>query len=189
MLKITAAIVLTAGIAAFALANNQKQDAGEQFSAYVDTEGAISLPEGFRENWNHIGSWAVAKKEGEPISGMHDVYIEPGVAEQFRATGEWPDGATIVKEVRKATSGKLTTGHVSWATENDIWFVMVKDTTNRFAGNPLWGGGWGWALYEAKDPAVNVATNWRMDCLGCHTPVRESDYIFLQGYPSLAPAN
>lgn len=29
---------------------------------------------------------------------------------------------------------------------------MVKDKKNRFKGNSNWAEGWGWALYEAKDP-------------------------------------
>lgn len=63
---------------------------------------------------------------------------------------------------------------------------MVKDVTNRLPGNAGWGGGWGWALFEASDPDTDVVTNWRLDCLGCHMSALEDDYIYLQGYPLLA---
>ena len=41
---------------------------------------------------------------------------------------------------------------------------MIKDAKGRFPGNDLWGDGWGWALFEAKDPKKNVATDYTTDC-------------------------
>ena len=43
------------------------------FSPYVDKDGKISLPQGFKQKWSHLGNWAVAKKPGETIHEMHDV--------------------------------------------------------------------------------------------------------------------
>ena len=163
----------------------QSQPEASPFSPYVSSDGDISLPEGFRETWTHLGTWAVAKKEGESIDTIHDVYTQLGVVEQYQDSGAWPDGAVLVKEIRKAVSAKMTTGHATWVGENDIWFVMVKDSERRFPDNPIWGRGWGWALFEVKDPAKNVATDYKLDCLGCHVPARDDDWIFVRGYPSL----
>ena len=72
----------------------------------------------------HLGSWFVP--EGG-ASGFHDVYTEKESVESYRETGKFPDGATLVKELRAAQSGVFTTGAgVSHATV-DIkqWFVMV----------------------------------------------------------------
>ncbi|MFT6274075.1 MAG: hypothetical protein ACJAZ0_000163 [Halioglobus sp.] len=52
---------------------------------------------------------------------------------------------------------------------------MIKDTQNRFSGNPLWGDGWGWALFKPDQPKLNVATDYKLDCLGCHIPAKQSD--------------
>ena len=104
--------------------------------------------------------------------------------------------AVIFDEILRKTSAsdpfhgikgadKMNTGHVTWADEMKIWFVMVKDKTNRFPDNPIWGDGWGWALFEAKDPAKNTTTNYRISCIGCHLPVESTDWVFLQGYPEL----
>ena len=66
---------------------------------YVDKDGAIRLPEGYRLKWTHLGSWYVEdKKDGS--GSLHDVYAEPEAVVAFRNTGKWPHGATIVKEVR-----------------------------------------------------------------------------------------
>lgn len=158
--------------------------AAEEFSTLVDANGNISFPKGFRSSMVHLGSWFVP--EGG-ASGFHDVYTEKESAEAYRQTGKFPDGATIVKELRAAQQGDFTTGQgVSYATsELKQWFVMIKDSKNRFADNPLWGEGWGWALYKPDNPAKNVATNYQTDCLGCHVPAKDSDWIYTEAYPTL----
>jgi hypothetical protein len=162
--------------------------ADNSFSPYVDEGGNISFPQGFRTNMVHLGSWFVA--EGA-ASGFHDVYTEATTVEAYRNTGKFPDGATLVKELRAHSSGSYTTGDdVSFANENlKQWFVMIKDGTGRFSDNPLWGDGWGWALY--KPPAVpggeviNAAVDYKVDCLGCHVPARATDLIYVEAYPTL----
>ena len=159
--------------------------AAEGFSPYVDTNGSISFPDGFRTSMVHLGSWFVP--EGG-ASGFHDVYTEKESVEAYRRTGKFPDGATLVKELRASKSGSFTTGQgVSYATnELKQWFVMIKDSKNRFAGNPLWGEGWGWALYKPDNPSKNVATNFQEECLGCHVPAKDRDWIYTEAYPTLS---
>ena len=52
----------------------------------------------------------------------------------------------------------MTTGTVGHADTLKGWFVMVKDSKGRYPGN---------------------------DCLSCHLPAEASDWICVQGYPSL----
>ena len=63
---------------------------------------------------------------------------------------------------------------------------MIKDSKGRFPGNDLWGDGWGWGLFEAKDPKRNVATNFRTDCIPCHVPAKKDDWLYVRGYSILA---
>lgn len=162
--------------------------ADSEFSSYVDKNGNISFPEGFRTTMVHLGSWFVA--EGA-ASGFHDVYTEDTTVEVYRETGKFPDGATLVKELRAHSSGNYTTGNgVSFANENlKQWFVMIKDSVGRYPDNPLWGNGWGWALYkpseESNGIAQNSATNYKTDCLGCHQPAKDSDWVYTEAYPIL----
>jgi hypothetical protein len=150
----------------------------------VGTDGSITLPEDFRATMTHLGSWFVP--EGA-ASGFHDVYVSPGAAEVYRREGRFPDGAVLVKELRAADGADYTTGAgVQYASAQlKQWFVMVKDRAGRFSDNPLWGDGWGWALFKPDAPAVNVATNYRNDCLGCHEPARQTDLIYVEAYPKL----
>src|SRR3546814_10636917 len=63
---------------------------------------------------------------------------------------------------------------------------MVKDDTNRFSGNPLWGDGWGWSFFEAGAPDEPVTQDYQAECLACHEPARDTDLVYVRGYPVLA---
>ena len=153
------------------------------FSPYVDSEGNITRPTDFREKWTYLGSWI---HPDDKKSGFHNVYTEPGVAEKYQATGKFPDGAVLVKEVLSEEAQDMTTGKgVLHAKDTVLWFVMVKDEKGRFQDNPKWGDGWGWALYYADAPSKDVATNYKKDCLGCHVPVKQTDWVYIYGYPVL----
>lgn len=155
------------------------------FSPYVDRHGRIRLPKGYKQKWAHLGTWAVSKKTGETIHEMHDVYTQPETISAYSSTGEFPDGAVLVKEVRETKADRLTTGHAAWSTATKIWFVMIKDRKERFKDNDHWGDGWGWALFEAKDPTTNVSAGYDTSCLACHSPVENSDWVYTYGYPEL----
>jgi hypothetical protein len=172
--------------------------AGESYTAtfenLVDDAGNITLPTNFRSDWTFLGTWSIAAEDvetsgeasGHGAAGLHNVYTQSGVAEYFQQNGKFPDGAVIVKELLKATTAPMTTGTVSRGSEVEGWFVMVKDTEGRFESNPLWGDGWGWALFNADKPEKTVTQNYKTECLGCHIPARNDDWIYLSGYPILS---
>ena len=154
------------------------------FDIAVSADGTLIFPDAnFLTEWTMLGSWAVNGEDG--AEGMHIVYTQPGVAESYRATGAFPDGAVLVKELRSAASENLTTGLVSYATDLEGWFVMVKDTTERFPDNPLWGDGWGWGFFADSDPDTLVTTDYESECLACHIPAQETDWIYTRAYPAL----
>ncbi|MBN8414283.1 cytochrome P460 family protein [Halomonas litopenaei] len=172
------ACILACGFATMATAESD-------LSPWVDDDGTIHLPDDFRTEMAHLGSWFVP---GGDASGFHNVYTEPESIAAYRENGVFPDGAVLVKELRAHSTGDYTTGAgVSY--ENDTikqWFVMVKDATNRFAdSNGSWGDGWGWALFKTDDPATNVSADYQTDCLGCHVPAKDKDWIYTEAYPIL----
>jgi len=145
---------------------------------------AIQIPADFRRRFVHLGTWVIPDKTA-PGHGVHDVYTEPETVDAYRETGEFPEGATLVKEIRTVASGSLTTGDGIWASQPAVWFVMLKDGEGRYQDSALWGDGWVWALYKAGNPDVNVATSYQTDCLACHIPAAKTDHVFVQGYPTL----
>jgi cytochrome c len=120
-----------------------------------------------------------------PGQGFHDVFTQPESVEAYKKTGKFPDGTVLVKEIRKINAGKMTTGQAYWAGDIASWFVMIKDAQGRFKNNPNWGEGWGWALFEAKDPNKNVSANFQKDCIPCHVPAKNTGWVYIQGYPTL----
>ncbi len=158
----------------------------ESFSPYVDDKGNISLPKDFR-SWYFLGSWGVATDEEGKVGsqGFHNVYTQPETVEAFRKSGKFPDGAVLVKELLKAKTDSMTTGEISYAAETEGWFIMIKDTEGRFKGNKLWGKGWGWSLFKAKDPTKAVTENFKIECIPCHVPAKKDDWIYVRGYPAL----
>jgi hypothetical protein len=172
-----------------------KSQGATSFSGFdlVDKTGNIRKPDGYRDLYQILGTFTVLN--AIPMSGgsprekgtdIHYTYASPGTAEYYRKTGKFPDGAVLVKEVFGTDHGTLTTGDAHWASGMKQWFVMIKDEKGRYPDNPLWGDGWGWALFKADAPDKQVATDYKKDCLGCHIPAQATDWIYVQGYPVLA---
>ena len=151
---------------------------------YVDEHGNIRRPDRVRDTFPSLGATWV---NGDPEGEMHLVWSSPGVAAAYRSGTQFPDGAVLVKEVLAGAHGRMTTGQASWATSaTKVWFVMIKDRQGRYPDNPLWGDGWGWALFKSDAPDKQVATDYTKDCLGCHRPARATDWVYVNSYPVLA---
>ena len=165
--------------------------AKERFSPYVDAYGNISLPSDFDRKWVFLGTWSIAGEDvaqsgaasGHGAAALHNVYTQPGTVEAFRNTGKFPDGAVLIKELLKTETAPMTTGKVSRGAKIEGWFIMVKDTKNRFPGNKLWGDGWGWSLFDAGKKLTTK--DYKAECLGCHIPAKRNDWIYIEGYPIL----
>jgi hypothetical protein len=150
----------------------------------VDKMGNIRKPEDYRDLYRALGTFAVTASNGD--TEMHYTYASPGAAEYYRKNKKFADGTVLVKEVFATDHAQMTTGDAHWASAIKVWFVLIKDEKGRYPGNPLWGNGWGWALFKSDAPDKQVATNYKKDCLGCHVPAKATDWIYVQGYPVLA---
>ena len=162
--------------------------------------GAIRVPEGYRL-WPTLGTWAHArtdkalKTEGAGLHEYHVVHTQPETIAHYQKTGQFPDGAVLVKELLNAKTGAMTTGPaVGHATTTKGWFVLVRDTKGRFKESKLWGKGWGWSFFNAEDFSQAVTKNFQVECVPCHLPARsaapataveEDKWIYTFGYPVL----
>ena len=136
-----------AGISAILTVTAQGQmgttapDSGPKAEAIVDEAGNLHVPDAYRTTYQSLGSWAVAADKGQGSKELHVVYTSPKTIAAYRKDGHFPDGAVLVKEVFQAATGQMTTGIVSHAETLKGWFVMMKDSNGRHAGNKLWGDG------------------------------------------------
>ena len=177
---LTVVVGVTAAVA-FA-AENKPVPSG--FDLAVTETGALKLPDvDFRSDWTMLGGWAI-NGDGN-AEGMHIVYTQPGIATIFRETGAFPDGAVLIKELLSTQTEDLPTGRVSYADQVQGWFVMVKDTEGRYPDNALWGDGWGWGFFGADNPQTLVTTDYKEECIACHVPAEDTDWIYTRGYPVL----
>jgi hypothetical protein len=149
----------------------------------VDKAGNIRKPSNYRDQYQALGTYTVLDPKGDQ---MHFTYASPGAAAYYRKNGKFADGTVLVKEVFGTDHAPMTTGDAHWASGTKVWFVLIKDAKGRYPGNPLWGDGWGWALFKSDAPDKQVATDYKKDCLGCHTPAKTTDWIYVRGYPVLA---
>jgi hypothetical protein len=69
--------------------------------ALFNSDGSVNQPEGWRR-WVFVGSPLTpnALNGGNaPFPEFHNVYVEPSAFDVYEATGEWPEGTQIVKEL------------------------------------------------------------------------------------------
>lgn len=173
------ALVLIAGLQPV---RSQSKPSANGFDL-VDKAGNIRKPADFRDLYQMLGVYTPVDLNNN--TEMHYTYASPGTAEYYRKTGKFADGTVLVKEVFATDHAQMTTGDAHWAMGTKVWFVMIKDSKNRFPKNPLWGDGWGWALFKADAPDKQVATSYKKDCLGCHVPAQSTDWVYVKGYPVL----
>ena len=161
-----------------------KSQSNSSFDGFklVDNTGNIRKPDDYRDLYQVLGAYTVLDPKGDQ---MHFTYASPGAAAYYRKNGKFADGTVLVKEVFGTDHAQMTTGDAHWASGTKVWFVLIKDEKGRYPGNPLWGDGWGWALFKSDAPDKQVATDYKKDCLGCHLPAKTTDWIYIQGYPVL----
>lgn len=148
----------------------------------VNSNGVISKPSDYRDRFQMLGAYAVIKPKSNEL---HYTYASPGAAEYYRGHNAFADGTVLVKEVFGTDHAQLTTGNANWAKDVKVWFVLIKDSKGRYPNSALWGNGWGWALFKSDAPNRQVAADFRKDCLGCHLAAKDTDWIYVGGYPVL----
>jgi Cytochrome P460 len=174
-------ILSLAVLGTFRMANAQGKQSFDGFTL-VDKTGNIRKPADYRDLYQMLGSWTVLDPKDNQ---MHLVWASPGTAEYYRRNKKFADGTVLMKEIHGTDHAPMTTGDAHWATDTKVWFMLIKDSKGRYPNNPLWGDGWGWALFKADAPDKQVATDYKKDCLGCHQPAKADDWIYVKGYPVL----
>lgn len=174
-------------VAAFLVFGNQaaRPQAGNSFNGFAlaDKSGNIRKPADYRDLYQTLGTYVVLDPKGG--DQMHLTYASPGAADYYRRNKKFADGTVLVKEVFGTDHAQMTTGDAHWAKDTKVWFVLIRDSKGRYPRNPLWGDGWGWALFKSDAPDKQVATDYRKDCLSCHLPAKADDWIYVKGYPAL----
>ena len=136
----------------------------------------ITLPQGYQD-WRMIASSHREDNKTLRVILGNDKAIE---AARPGNTNPWPDGAVLAKLVWKDSS------HANWekATVPGAFVhaeFMHKDSTQYQAT-----GGWGYARWTGLDQKpYGKDADFVQECHGCHTPVKDNDYVFT--HPAALP--
>lgn len=134
----------------------------------------------YRGTWENMGVWSVDSDEDGTLNEAHFVFASPGTSEAYQATGKFPDGTVLVKELRDVETSSLKTGKAATAEGVKGYFVMIKDTQKRFPDNGNWVNGWGWAYFEPDDLEFDVMPTSK--CIECHEPAEDTDWVYIDYY-------
>lgn len=165
-------------------------------AARYTASGDFVMPADWRR-WVHVATTATPNglnNGAAAFPGMHNTYIDPAAYDHWAATGEFPDGTVLVKELvdflepdHPDESSDQLAGRGYYPRQPIGVGIAVKDTI-RFADQP---GGWAYFSVPAEDGVIAAtgALQAQASCNACHEAAAgDSDFVFLQYYPNLANA-
>lgn len=129
----------------------------------------IRIPEDFK-SWSVIASSHRSDNNTMRIILGNDTAIQ---AVRYKQTNPWPDGSILAKLVWKNTP--LETWPAATVPGEFVHSeFMIKDS-KKYAGT----GGWGFARWKGiSQTPYGEDASFVQECFGCHTPVKENDYVF-----------
>ena len=144
-----------------------------------ESDGRLKLPGHYRE-WIFLSS-GIDMSYGAAMSGhsmFDNVFVEPTAYREFVRTGRWPDGTSLVLEVRGAAEKGSINKHGKFQSGELMGLeVHVKDT-KRFQGD--------WAFFSfSEGPGAAKMIPTTAECYSCHQQHAAVDTTFVQFYPTL----
>lgn len=161
-------------------------------TATFDARGSVILPTDYH-HWVHVGTFI--KENGINIFDHSEIkipiigntYVEPSAFRYYQKTGQWPNGAQIVKEFTQALDNKdcdkvshvcnTALGSAIYQDKYIGFGYMVKDK-KRF---PTEAGHWGFfTTGKTELPYPRMAGLKASDqCADCHIAhAKEQDFVF-----------
>lgn len=142
--------------------------------AVQQAPNGITIPDGYRD-WRLIASSHRSDNNTMRIILGNDIAVRSARAGR---TNPWPDGTILAKLVWKNRT------HDKWPTATvpgDFVHAefMIKDS-KKYEST----GGWGFARWLGMEQKpYGSSPDFAKECFGCHTPVKDNDYVFTQPAP------
>ncbi|MGR3622605.1 cytochrome P460 family protein [Pseudophaeobacter sp.] len=187
----TFAVITTLSLTAGWSLTQDSDIQGAQFNA----AGKVLQPVGYRK-WVFVGAPLTpnALNGGEaPFPEFHNVYVEPTAFAAFEATGTWPEGTQIAKELTmvqtddstdEETGANAQVSGVGYFQGEFVGLELLIKDNQRFPQEP---GGWAFFSFgHGGEPYAETASAFPTDsCNACHADNAETDFVFTQFYPVL----
>lgn len=161
-----------------------------------DKQGKLLQPKDFRE-MVFIGAPLTPNglNQGKaPFPEFHNVYVQPAAFKAYRATGKWPEGTMMIKELQRVDDpkGEFPDGSRTEPSGRGYFpgppnglDVSVKDS-KRFADT----NGWGYFNFNHSAPPYQATAALKPvgECAGCHIANADEDMVYVKLYkPILDP--
>lgn len=129
-----------------------------------------------------------------PFPEFHNVYVQPAAFKAYRATGKWPEGTMMIKELQLVDDPKgefpdgsrtMPSGRGYFPGPVNGLDVSVKDS-KRFADT----NGWGYFNFMHAAPPYLAAAELKPaeECASCHIANADEDMVYVKLYkPILDP--
>lgn len=129
----------------------------------------IELPAGYQD-WRVISSSHRTDNHSLRVILGNDIAVKAARAEK---TNPWPEGSILAKMVWK--EGELETWKPAIVPEKFVHAeFMIKDS-KKYSKT----GGWGFARWLGlEQKPFGNDENFVQGCFGCHTPVKDNDWVF-----------
>jgi hypothetical protein len=179
-------IVMGCAVQFFGMASANAQQRARYLPEFND-RSELLLPKNFNE-WIYLGSPLTpnALNGGKAnFPEYHNVYIEPGAYEIYRATNVFPEGTIMFKELQLVLSPENPDGSRTEPSGRGYFpgapngaDVTVKDS-KRFSDT----GGWGYFNFNHSEPKASTASVLPRDkCAFCHMAGAKKDQVWTQFY-------
>lgn len=185
------ACLLAAGVAAMTTGTGESpsSDWGPKWTR----KGELVLPTGYHQ-WVFLGAPLTPhglNGNNAPFPEFHNVYVQPQAFARYQATGDWPEGTILLKELQLVRPGQFEDGsgvEVSGrgyfpGARNGV-DISVKDS-RRFAGSNDWGF---FNFGHHAPPYAKTAAEQPIDaCASCHI-AHADDMVFSKFYAPILKA-
>lgn len=140
---------------------------GNSGRAVAPAPNGIPFPSGYSD-WKAISASDRFDNQTVRVILGNDIAVEAIAAKHINP---WPDGTTFAKVAWLARDDGQ--GHVRSGAFFQVEF-MIRDR-EKYAATK----GWGWARWRGTGlTPYGSNAEFSAECIGCHTPVRDSDYVF-----------
>ena len=134
----------------------------------------INLPQDYKD-WRVIASSHREDNNTLRVILGNDIAV---TAARNGNTLPWPDGAILGKLVWKDTT------HPAWAKATVPGEFVHAEFMFKDSGKWVDTGGWGFARWTGMDQQpYGKDASFVQECFGCHTPVKDNDYVFTRPAP------
>jgi hypothetical protein len=125
----------------------------------------VSLPQDWR-SFIHAKSMVIPDKSHD-LYGFHHIYVNKKGLETLKKGGKYPQGTIFIGAFYDVVTEKDGSIHQG---KKLFYVYMKKDKSATDTG------GWKYAAFDAD--GKNLKKDVKKECYGCHTAVKDADYIF-----------